>query len=261
MKIARPPPAPPERGAAPGAGYVPRMARLRSRTGSHASSVAAAPPPSGSPPFAPGPPPPLAEGEVRLGLSEGRDAVMYAPPRLRGGGPAPLVVFLHGAGGGAPRVPLLLRDLADAHGLVVLAPESRGATWDLTSGAPGPDLRFLQQAVDRVRSRVAVDERRVALCGFSDGASYALLVGLANGDAFTHVMAFSPGGARGSRPPRPAVFVAHGTRDGVLPVENARAIVERLSGEGCVVSYREFEGGHEVRADVAAEAIRWFLGG
>jgi len=29
--------------------------------------------------------------------------------------------------------------------------------------------------------------------GFSDGASYALSVGITNGDLFTHVIAFSPG--------------------------------------------------------------------
>jgi predicted esterase len=33
----------------------------------------------------------------------------------------------------------------------------------------------------------------LAVSGFSDGASYALSIGPANGDLFTHVMAFSPG--------------------------------------------------------------------
>jgi poly(3-hydroxybutyrate) depolymerase len=38
-----------------------------------------------------------------------------------------------------------------------------------------------------------VDPQRICVSGFSDGASYALSLGLANGDLFTHVAAFSPG--------------------------------------------------------------------
>lgn len=199
-------------------------------------------------------------GESRLGLSEGRDGLVYLPAALGAATRAPLVVYLHGAGGDAKRLPLLLHDLADGHGLVVLAPESRGTTWDLAGEPSGPDLEYLRRAVDHVRSRVPVDESHLALAGFSDGASYALAVGLANAGVFTHVMAFSPGGPRRSRSPRPEVFISHGTRDGILPVSNARAIVERLRGDGFALSYREFEGGHEVPRDVAAEAIRWFLG-
>lgn len=199
-------------------------------------------------------------GETRLGLSEGRDGLVYVPPGLRAPGPAPLVVFLHGAGGEARRVPPFLRDLADAYGLVVLAPESRGSTWDVLLGDVGPDLDYLQRALDEVKSRLWVDGRRVALAGFSDGASYALTVGLRNRDVFSHVIAFSPGFAGPSKPPQPAVFVAHGASDRVLPVAGAREIVARLRAEGCAVSYREFDGDHTVPADVAAQAVRWFLG-
>jgi phospholipase/carboxylesterase len=198
-------------------------------------------------------------GESRLGLAEGRDGLVYVPPGLRPGTPAPLVVFLHGAGGSAEHLPRLLRDLADARGLVVLAPESRGHTWDLLLGEVGPDLDYLQRALDEVKSRALVDRRHVALAGFSDGASYALTVGLRNRVVFSHVMAFSPGFAGPSKAPQPAVFVSHGTRDGVLPVARARAIVERLRGEGCEVSYREFEGDHAIPSEVAGEAVGWFL--
>lgn len=219
-------------------------------------------------PGRPPPPPalgpaPLPPGESRLGLAEGRDGLVYVPPDLRRGTPAPLLVFLHGAGGDARRhLPPSLRELADQRGFVLLAPESRGRTWDLLLGQVGPDLELLQRALDHVKARVAVDRTRVALAGFSDGASYALTVGLRNRDVFTHVVAFSPGvaGPAGA-PPWPAVFVSHGEQDGVLPVEAARSIVARLEGEGCAVVYREFEGGHVIPAEVAKAAIDWFLGG
>jgi phospholipase/carboxylesterase len=65
-----------------------------------------------------------------------------------------------------------------------------------------------------------VDARRLEVTGFSEGVSYVLSVGLPNGDLFTHVIAFSPGFAssaayRGKLP----VFVSHGTRDKVLPID------------------------------------------
>ncbi len=55
--------------------------------------------------------------------------------------------------------------------------------------------------------------------GFSDGASYALSIGLTNGDLFTHVVAFSPGFASPvTYTGKPPVFVSHGTHDEVLPI-------------------------------------------
>ena len=95
------------------------------------------------------------------------------------------------------------------------------------------------------------------MAGFSDGASYALGLGLANGDLFAHVVAFSPGFVPGaSREGRPAVFVTHGDADDVLPVEQtSRRIVPVLREEGYDVTYREFPGGHTVPPEVAAEAV------
>ena len=51
----------------------------------------------------------------------------------------------------------------------------------------------MDQAVHHVFERYSIDPGRIGLAGFSDGASYALSLGVANGDLFTHIMAFSPG--------------------------------------------------------------------
>src|SRR5581483_5521291 len=95
-----------------------------------------------------------------------------------------------------------------------------------------------------------------------DGASYALSLGLANGDLFTHVLAFSPGFAA---PPRrvgaPAVYLAHGTADRVLPVSCSRRVRAELEQAGGPLRYREFAGGHQLPDDIVREALRWFAGG
>jgi phospholipase/carboxylesterase len=76
----------------------------------------------------------------------------------------------------------LLRAYADDFGLMILAPESRKSSWDIISDAQyGPDVRFMDDCLARVFGQFAIDLRRIALGGFSDGASYALSLGLSNG--------------------------------------------------------------------------------
>ena len=57
---------------------------------------------------------------------------------------------------------------------------------------------------------------------------------------------------------RPRVFVSHGTADQILPIDQcSRVIVPRLRTMGYEVTYREFEGRHEMPADVLDEGLRW----
>ena len=127
---------------------------------------------------------------------------------------------LHGAGGDARSGISDVLDLADEAGLILLAPESRGRSWDVLVGGYGPDVVFIDRSLGQTFDRLAVDAEKVAVVGFSDGASYALSLGPTNGDLFTRVIAFSPGFASpGARRGMPPVFVSHGTRDGVSPIE------------------------------------------
>ncbi len=195
-----------------------------------------------------------------LGLDGERDGLVYVPAGYEAHRAAPLVLMLHGAGGIARHGLDPLLDLADEAGLILLAPESRRQTWDMLMEGYGADVDYIDRALTWVFERYAVDPARVAIGGFSDGASYALSLGLTNGDLFTHVLAFSPGflaptGQKGS----PRVFVSHGTRDGWLPIDScSRRIVPRLERAGYKVRYREFEGGHVVPPAIAREAASWF---
>ena len=194
-------------------------------------------------------------------LGAARDSYLYVPEGYRAERPVPLVLLLHGAGGHARQGLDLLRDLADAAGLLVLAPASRDRTWDLLVGRRyGPDLAMIDQALEQTFSRYTIDPARLAIGGFSDGASYALSLGITNGDLFTHVIAFSPGFmAPAGQTGTPRIFVSHGTRDGVLPIERcSRRIVPELERGGYDVLYREFDGGHTISGEIALEAVGWF---
>ena len=198
-------------------------------------------------------------GLRRLGLGSGRDGLLYVPPGHDATGKTPLALTLHGAGGDARSGLSHLIGLADEFGLVLLAPESRGRTWDVLAGGFGPDVGFIDRALGQTFDRLNVDAGRLAVTGFSDGASYALSLGLTNGDLFTHAIAFSPGfAAPADRRGKPPVFVSHGKRDRVLPIERcSRRIVPQLEREGYEVSYREFDGPHTVPGEVARGALEW----
>ena len=206
---------------------------------------------------------PAPTGLIPLQLSgSDRDGVLYVPASYRPDTPAPLVLTLHGAGGSGRRSLPRLRILADELGLLLLSPDSRASTWDVVRGGFGPDLEYVDRALALVFARYAVDPSRIAAEGFSDGASYALSVGLLNGDLFTHVIAFSPGFVVAERRRgRPRCFVSHGVHDTVLPIDPcSRRIVRELRGDEYDVSYTEFDGGHTIAPALARSAVSWFLG-
>jgi predicted esterase len=86
---------------------------------------------------------------------------------------------------------------------------------------------------------------------------------LANGDLFPKGIAFSPGFIPASDSPdvgKPKFFESHGRQDAVLPIGSAsRRIVPALQQRGYAVQYREFDGGHQVPADVLAAAADFIM--
>jgi phospholipase/carboxylesterase len=200
-------------------------------------------------------------GSQRLGLGGSRDGVLYTPASYKVDQPAPLFVLLHGAGGKSERIVSMLQPLADRTGALLLAPDSRRQTWDIILEKYGPDVEFLDRALEQTFSRYAVNPQRLAIGGFSDGASYGLSLGTANGDLFTHVIAFSPGFVAGSRHEgKPRIFISHGSQDRILPINDcSRKIVPRLQRAGYEVRYREFDGPHTVPPEIAREAVDWFV--
>jgi phospholipase/carboxylesterase len=202
---------------------------------------------------------PVTPGEHALELSSGRDGLLIVPRERPP--QAPLVVLLHGATGSARGVTsrLAASALADRFQAVVLAPESRGRTWDAIGGAFGRDVAFLDTALAHTFERVGVDATRVAIGGFSDGASYALSLGLINGHLFRKIAAFSPGFVvTGTPEGKPRVFISHGSHDDILPIDRCgRVIAQRLRAGGYDVTFREFDGGHEIPPAIAKDGLSW----
>jgi predicted esterase len=205
----------------------------------------------------------LGPGETQLRNA----AVAYRPASAAG--PLALIVLIHGAGGYPPHFLEKMEPVADQLGAMLVAPHSVGPTWDLVEHMAqgdepwgGPDAYRLDEALGDLFKRAAVDPSRIVLLGFSDGASYALSLGLANPKLFSGVIALSPGMYA---PPRgidraQRVFIAHGRSDHVLPFAATSDIVQALRDQGADVRFRPFDGDHQIDAAALTEGLEWVLG-
>ena len=183
-------------------------------------------------------------------------AIAYVPASLRS--PSPLIVLLHGAGGDArPFLDEFKRD-ADQRGIILLSVQSFGRTWALRQPSDKEaDVVNIETAMDALSSTTPVDRSRVIVMGFSDGASYALSIGMAYPKLFRTIVAFSPGYA--FAPVRldttQRIFITHSRRDRVLPANNTRQIVEALERAGYAPEMHWFSGGHEIDPDLKKAAF------
>jgi phospholipase/carboxylesterase len=190
----------------------------------------------------------------------GTGSILYVPQGLSAASAVPLVMMLHGATRALPPLQSWLAE-AERRKFVLAVPMAAQHTWDLMQRGYGNDVRMLDRSLAAIFDTTPIDTRKTCLAGFSDGGSYALSVGLQNGDVFTHIMAFSPGfigpgTARGT----PRVFVSHGTNDPILPIDaTGRRVKRELERRKLALDYREFNGGHGVPPEMQTAALSWLL--
>ena len=218
--------------------------------------------------------PSLKAGESELS----NRSITYRPATLPAG-PRPLLVILHGHGQSPSDFIRMFERWADRCGAILVAPVAEKITWDMIatsqelevrttrpSRSPmrfGEDARRIDQDLLILFRLAPIDPKRVAILGFSDGASYSLSLGLANPNLFPWVLSFSPGFAlwpeRVSR--KQKVFIAHGTRDSRLDFANTReAIVQPLRDAGVEVQFRTFTGDHVLVAPILRESLQLAFG-
>ncbi len=190
----------------------------------------------------------------------------------------PLVLGLHGYGGNAADF-LGLYGRIDSPGFIYAAPEtpysiSTGgedafswSTWSDADTSAYASSMYLSSLL--VRNTVLDLQARYApssvwLLGFSQGCALAFLAGFANPDIVDGIIGFggyiedeapflsAPGASRDLR-----VFVAHGSDDRIVEIEEGRSAFELFDSLGCDAVMTEFDGGHSVDSTALAEALRW----
>ena len=209
--------------------------------------------------------PVAAAGRHRL-----KGASLYVPDTIPAGASAPFLLLLHGAGGKGEDMIRRFKAQADRRGIILLAPNSAERTWDVAlsmgnHGSPpgfGRDIRRIDALLKDTFARVNADSQRMAIAGFSDGASTALSIGALNVELFPAALAFSAGGIVPGWPSASGrVFFSHGTKDPILPIAIARdSLAPELRATGFDVTFVSFDGGHELPEPVLEQAMQWWLG-
>ena len=220
----------------------------------------------------PADPPPADErlepGRLVTVERSGCRAYVLPPPEVDPARPLPLVIVLHGAG---RQDEMLVRAYADEparRNALFVVPRSFRPTWDLIAGGEGEDLAFLGGLLGWLAARWPVDPARRALLGYSDGASYALSVGLSNPKHFAAIMCWAAGfiavdtGNVEPGDPKPRILLEHGTEDQLFPFDRvALPMRQALTEAGFDVTCRTDEGGiHWPSLEFQPAALDWFLG-
>ncbi len=215
---------------------------------------------------------PSPSGLVRLehGASS---AILLTPDEIDPGRRYPLFTVLHGAGRQDEALAVGYRREPARCQAFFLIPRSLEPTWDLIAGGERRDLDFLEYAYDLIYRRYPIDALQQSLIGYSDGASYALSVGLCNASMFSALMVWAAGFLVLDPPtadafrrspasePRPRIYLEYGTHDELFDFQQvAIPMRENLEKVGLDVTFSVDEGGrHWPSGSFHREALDWYF--
>lgn len=186
---------------------------------------------------------------------------------------APALILLHGYAAPGDDLVRLGQVLSESvPGVQVLVPEApfrllgSGSAWYVESPGEAAESReLLGQLVDELVT-AGTPRGKIAVVGFSQGATMAVDVGLFHPDV----------GCVGALSGRPLdgvgwnrrfaegvsidVFVAHGLKDRTVAFSDGVALADMLESAGASVTFAEFSGAHEIPPSVE-EQVGEFLRG
>jgi predicted esterase len=165
---------------------------------------------------------------------------LYVPEHYSADRDWPVIIALHGGfGNGRDFLWTWLRE-ARSLGYLLVAPSAVQQTWS------DVEERGLLEILAWLRQRYRVAGDRVLLTGLSDGATFALLYGLAHPDVFRAIAALCgvlhPAHAMLGNLERAKgvpIYLVHGELDFMFPVMTARMAQATLRDAGAALTYRE----------------------
>ena len=158
---------------------------------------------------------------------------------------APLIVTLHGSGRDGKILLDHWKGLAEKEGIILAGPDATERQgWEGARDGPA----FLYALVEHLKSKHAVDPRRVYLFGHSAGAIHGLGVGVLESEYFAAVaahagvlpQAYAPYAKQAPRKIPLAIWV--GTNDRFFPVNDVRQTRDALDSMGFPVGLTEIKG-------------------
>lgn len=181
-------------------------------------------------------------------------------------GPHPMILLLHGWTGDENAMWVFASRLPkDA---MLVAPRGLYSTplgghgWHHHSSEIWPWVDDFLPAIESLKELINPknfprgDIKRLSLVGFSQGAalSYAFIMRYPYlVDSIAGLSGFLPNGSQALARNRPltgkSIFIAHGSKDELVPVAKARKAVEILESSGAQVTYCEDDVGHKLSAN------------
>ncbi len=151
----------------------------------------------------------------------------------------PLVLFLHGGGEGGDDI-----NLVKKHGLPKLIAAGRDFPFFVVSPQNPNETQFwddqrLMQLLNEIKSTHPIDPKRVYLTGMSRGGYGAWRLAIQNPDHFAAVVPVCGGGALPyvKRLKSVPIWVFHGAKDPVIPLEESQRLVQELKRVGGNVKF------------------------
>jgi phospholipase/carboxylesterase len=210
-----------------------------------------------------------------------RMELVHAVFEPAGDGPHPTIVAMHGWGSNVLDLLGLAPYIARGQ-CMMLCPQGpveveigavNGYGWyPLRMGAP-PDMEAMGRAADRLMrfvdaaiERYPVDRRKLIVMGFSQGGVMAYNLAIRHPERFAALVALStwfPEELAEYADNRDALaqlptLVQHGRADDMIEITKARQSVERLRALKLPLTYREYDGAHEITVD-AIQDLSAFL--
>jgi polyhydroxybutyrate depolymerase len=144
--------------------------------------------------------------------------IRNVPPAYSGSTPLPVIVDMHGYAEGATVQTTMsaLGPFGDTHRFITITPEGSGTTVPMwNTDLKGADIAFIGNLLSEIDRTLCVDDRRVYVAGFSNGAFMTSAVACAYSN---RVAAVAPVAGiqdiKGCAPTRPVPVVTfHGTDD------------------------------------------------
>jgi len=207
--------------------------------------------------------------------------LMHAAHVPQGDGPFPTVLTLHGWGANAHDLLALAPHLHGGEALVLcpqgpvrfeIAPGNPGYGWfPITGGGPLDPEAFAEGAaaigdfLDAACQRYPVDPSKLVVLGFSQGGVMAYDLALRAPQRFAGLAALSSwlpdelaaGAAQDAAREALPAFVAHGTEDPMIPIDRGRESRDALLALNVPTVYREYDMGHEIRAETLRDLVEW----
>ena len=203
---------------------------------------------------------------------------IFKEPKIKSAKP-PVIILMHGVGSNEKDLFSLANQMPDSFLVIslrapIMLSKDSYAWYHLTFengtrvGNPieaEASRLMIIQFMNQLKTKHAFNEKRIYLCGFSQGSIMAYSIGLTVPDKVKGIAVMSgrileevkPNIAPKEKLKNLNVFVSHGTTDGVITINYARDAISYLKNLGITPTYKEYPEAHTISPTMFNDMLVW----